>query len=140
LNLQHFLLHRILDNKPRNNNTLLLSNPMNPINSLRLNRKTPPRIQHEHPRRSHKIQSHPPSLERNQQDHPSPRARKLFEHGRALGLRGAPVEAEVGDAFTFKVPFDDVEEGGELGKDDGFGAGFEVLECAEVAEEGVEFG
>lgn len=100
---------------------------MNPINSLRLNRKTPPRIQHVHSRRSHKIQPHPPRLQRNQQHHPPPCPREFLQHGRTLGLRGTSVKAEVGDAFAFKVPFDDVEEGGELGEDDGFSAGFQVL-------------
>ena len=68
------------------------------------------------------------------------RGGEIEEDGGAGFLRHGAVEAEIGNFGLGEDGGDEVEEGGELGEDDGFGAGMAQAEGFEVGDEGGDFG
>ena len=71
---------------------------------------------------------------------PGLRGGEFDKDGRAGFLGHGAVEAEEGDAGLGEGGGDEVEEGGELGEDDGFGAGVARAEGFEMRDEGSNFG
>ena len=114
---------------------------MNPIDGLRLHRPAPPGIHDEDAGRGREVQAHAAGAQA-QQEHFAPRvvaghvaidvsvacARAVVvvrgeggENGGSLLLGHAAVEAEVREVGAGEDRFEQVEEGGELAEDYGFG-------------------
>lgn len=58
----------------------------------------------------------------------------------AYFLRGAAVEAEEVETVTREYGFDQIEERGELRKDDALECGLSCTQCVEMRDERAEFG
>lgn len=143
LDPQHPFLHRALHHEPPHRRLPLLPEPVHPIHSLILDRGRPPAIRQNHLARGHEVQPHRTYRQRGEQD----RAIRVVVQGSKGGvaLRGFQGAVDPGDVCGCgeggpEAGLDDVEEGGPLAEDDGFGARVFLGGGRQDGEEGFDFG
>lgn len=110
-----------------------LAEPVHAVDGLVLDRGRPPRVRQHHLVGRHQVEPHAADGQAGEQDRALRVRGERGERGVALrGPHGA-VDARDGVVPRRELRLDDVEEGGPLAEDDGFGAGLAVrgLEDAE---------